>query len=194
MYNKIKVFIPIILLFLTLTGCRVVFYDESLQSQPLNSKKSEEVTLEGTVFIERARLIIRGTTNLPKGTIILAGLKEFSKNATITDIFEGNEQVSGDFVEEYKVEVDDTGQFTIVINKKQATMSSQLEVWFRPNLQINTLQEKFGRTGEFLAEVEGLENYEFEGESFSGLVKYAPILDGGGKWKLAPSLTLSRPM
>ncbi|WP_113928504.1 hypothetical protein [Bacillus sp. P14.5] len=195
MVKRIQILIPIVILVVLLTGCRVVFYDESLDSQPTISKKSVEVTLEGSVHIENARLVIRGQTNLPKGTIILIGLRSFPENIKNTEILEGKGQISKDFTREYTAEIDEAGEFTKVIDKERDDQQFQLEVWFRPNLQDETVQDRYGKNGEFIDKGDGLIKYDVEGESLTGFVKYAPIIsEYGGSWSLAPSISQSRPM
>ncbi|WP_456272437.1 hypothetical protein [Bacillus sp. AK031] len=195
MVKIVQFLIPVIFVVVVLSGCRVVLFDETLDTETTSTKKSEEVMLEGSVRIENARLIIRGTTNLPEGSTILIGLKSFPENVGNTEILEGKGQASKKFTEEHTAKVDEAGEFTKVIEKAQDSQQFQLEVWFRPNLQNKAVQDRYGQSGEFLAEVDGFTKYDLEEGNFRGIVKYAPIINEyGGTWELAPSISHSRPM
>ncbi|WP_421382313.1 hypothetical protein ACOJQI_22405 [Bacillus salacetis] len=170
-----------------LAGCRVVWVDDTLAEVENNLKIStvnEVIQLDSSVRFDK-KLVIRGQTNLPKGSIIHAGIKEDSHEP-----FKQVKNESAKPLEGFSLtgigEISDDGTFLIVLKRKSIEEKYLLTVEFLPDLQPSSIQEKYGPAGENIGDSEGAFRYENDGNKYTGIIRYAHIPNTRGRMDLYP--------
>jgi hypothetical protein len=193
--------LSISLLFL-LSGCRVVLVDESLKQTAAEpeAKGKESISLQSSMQFSKDKLVFRGVTDLPKGAVIEASLKEYPEEVTLDQVMNAEaEPLDGSKVSQTG-EVDDDGSFLIVMKREDPEKRYQVSVQFRPELQPQHVKDVYGETGENIGPGEGVFQYEVDQSEFTGIALYGPLsnlTDGGfyyrGKWELHETQEKSRP-
>ncbi|WP_421382315.1 hypothetical protein ACOJQI_22410 [Bacillus salacetis] len=186
-----------------LAGCRVVWVDESLAETPpdeqVEVKGNEVIELNAKIQFDPNRLIVRGTANLPPGSVISADLKEYPAGVEQEDILNGMIEPAEEIAHEKQVEINEDGTFLIVLDRPDAEKRYQAALRFAPEIQTEAIQEKFGESGEMIGDSEGIYEYESNGSLVTGIAKYAPVFslsDGGwyrGKFDMYPKIEDARP-
>ncbi|WP_175990282.1 hypothetical protein [Bacillus sp. Marseille-Q1617] len=189
-------------LLLLLSGCRVVLVDESLKqtAEEPEAKGKEQISLQSTMQFSKDKLVFRGVTDLPQGSVIEASLKEYPDEVTLEQVM----NAEADPVDESKIsqtgEVEDDGSFLIVMKREKPEKRYQVSVQFRPELQPQPVKDLYGETGENIGPGEGVFQYEVDQSQFTGIALYGAlpnIEDGGfyyrGKWDLHETQEKSRP-
>jgi hypothetical protein len=193
-----------LILFVVLTvlaGCRVVWVDQSLEEAQTQEKAkgSEVVTLEARIQFDQKRMVIRGQTNLPQGTILLADLKEYPDGAEQKDVLNGEVEPENETALEKEGEINEDGTFTIVLDRPDTEKRYQAAVRFAPEIQPGEIQQIYGETGEMIGDGEGSYEYETDGTLITGIARFAPVFslaDGGwyrGKFEMSPKIGEARP-
>ncbi|MGM0843405.1 MAG: hypothetical protein ACQEUT_00405 [Bacillota bacterium] len=194
MLKKAAALFASVSILLLLAGCRVVLVDETLAEEdeaPKVASGTEIITIDSHVRFDK-KLVIRGQTNLPEGSIIQAGMKEYQDDATIEQVMNAAAQPSEDFILTDTSEVGEDGTFLIVLKRGSSETRYQLVVEFLADLQPPPVQEKYGEFGENIGDSEGAYQYEKDGKTYTGVARFAPIpkpTDRGfysGKMKLHP--------
>jgi hypothetical protein len=203
MLKKPMTLATVLMMLILLTGCRVVFVDKALSEEneaPEIAKGSEVITLESYVQYDPKRLILRGQTNLPQGTVLQAGLKEFPGGVEHEDVLTGKVEPLDEYVLEQEGEVDEEGSFLIVLKRQDTSKRYQISLRFRPEIQPPEVQEKYGEFGEMIGSSEGNYKYDANGTPATGIAIFAPLgafsdqhFWYNGKYDLTPSIKDSRP-
>ncbi|WP_456272946.1 hypothetical protein [Bacillus sp. AK031] len=203
MLKKAITLITVLLVLALLTGCRVVLVDKTLQAEekaPEIAEGNEVIALDGNVQYDPNRLIIRGQTNLPQGTVLQSGLQEFPGGVEHDDVLAGKVEPVEEYTLEEQGEVNEDGSFLIVLNRQDTSKRYQVSLRFSPEIQPAEVQGKYGEFGERIGSSDGVYKYEVNGTPVTGIAKFAPLgafSDQNfwyrGKYDLTPSLNESRP-
>jgi hypothetical protein len=206
MLKKPIILATVFMMLMYLTGCRVVLDDKTLDEEKAPeianeiAKGNEGITLNSFVQYDPNRLIIRGQTNLPQGTVLQAGLQEFPGGVEHDDVINGKIEPLEEYALEEEGEVDEDSSFLIVLKRLDTSKRYQVSLRFSPEIQPPEVQEKFGASGEMIGSSEGVYEYEVNGKPVIGIAKFAPLgafSDQNfwyrGKYDFTPSLKDSRP-
>ncbi|RBP03393.1 hypothetical protein [Rossellomorea aquimaris] len=153
-----------------LTGCRVVFTEEASlkEEKPV---KPQKVMLNASVTLKSQKIIIRGDSSLPSGSVLYVMLKPYDENATREEI------------EPYLVEPDDVA-VTSEVAKVDKEGSIELTVLKRPDpsqryrldlMFIPDKQPKDIKLGENLKNNESYTKIQENGKTLSGLLLHVNI-------------------
>ncbi|MGF2618360.1 hypothetical protein FZC84_13380 [Rossellomorea vietnamensis] len=160
-----------------LAGCRVVLVDETLAEEekaPPVVSGEEIITLDSSVQFDK-KMVVRGQTNLPEGSVLQAGLKEYPDDAAMEQIMNAEVQPLEDFILTGTGEVSEDGTFLIVLKRGEREKRYQLTVEFLSDLQPPHIKEKYGELGEKIGDSEGAYQYEKDGKTYTGIIRFAPI-------------------
>jgi hypothetical protein len=186
---------------LLLTGCRVVLVDETLKETAAEpeAKGKEAISLQSSLQFRKDKAIFRGVTDLPKGAVIEASLKEYPEEVTLEQVINAEAEPLDKSKISQTGEVGDDGSFLIVIKREDPEKRYQVSVQFRPELQSQPVKDLYGETGENIGPGNGVFQYEVDQTEFTGIALYGPLpklSDGGfyqGKWDLHATQEESRP-
>ncbi|MGR3765804.1 hypothetical protein [Rossellomorea sp. NS-SX7] len=201
--NRFKVLTVVSLsfLFLLLSGCRVVLVDETLEETAAEpeAKGKETISLQSSVQFSKDKLVFRGVTDLPKGAVIEASLKEYPEDVTVEQVINATAQPLDESKISQTGEVEDDGSFLIVMKRENPEKRYQVSIQFRPELQPQPVKDQYGENGENIGPAEGVFQYEIDQSHYTGIALYGPLpnlSDGGfyrGKWDLRETQNKSRP-
>lgn len=173
---------------IVLTGCRVEMATELPQKQTAPSGVRIDIT--GTVLLQGNELIIEGQSNLPKDSIMFAGLKDYGEFESYARVINWQGEESEEFITESTGVVDEDGNFQIKVERVNPESRYKLEVIFNPAIQKSKVQEIYGLRGEDIAPNIGYFDFEYNENTISGMIKVAPIVSisdpngNGAKWNL----------
>lgn len=173
---------------IVLTGCRVEMATEIPQRQEAPS--GVRIEMSGTVSLQGKELIVEGKSNLPKDSILFAGLKEYGEMESYARVINWQGEETDEYVTESTGVVDDKGNFQIKVDRVNPKSRYKLEVLFNPAIQKSKIQEIYGFWGEDIAHNIGYLDFEYNGNTLSGMIKVAPIVSitdpkgDGAKWNL----------
>ncbi|MGM0842904.1 MAG: hypothetical protein ACQEWE_19385 [Bacillota bacterium] len=153
-----------------LSGCRIVFTEEASvkEEKPV---KPQKVMLNATVTLKSQKIIIRGDSSLPPGSVLYVMLKPYDETAPREEI------------EPYQVEPDDVA-VTSAVAKVDKEGSIELTVLKRPDpsqryrldlMFIPDKQPKDIKLGENLKNNESYTNIQENGKTLSGLLLHVNI-------------------
>ncbi|PFG07501.1 hypothetical protein [Bacillus sp. es.034] len=173
---------------IVLTGCRVEMATE-LSPKP-KAPSGVRIEMSGTVSLQGKELIVEGKSNLPEDSIIFAGLKDYGEMESYARVINWQGEETDEYVTESTGVVDDKGNFQIKVDRVNPESRYKLEVLFNPAIQKSKIQEIYGYWGEDIARNIGYLDFEYNGNTLSGMIKVAPIVSitdpkgDGAKWNL----------
>ncbi|MCA1055952.1 hypothetical protein LCM10_13220 [Rossellomorea aquimaris] len=183
---------------LFLSGCRVDWNAEPELKSKQNTGKV--VKLDGKVNLKSTELIIEGTSNLPKDTVIYASIKEYGDlSSKYGTIIRWQAEASAEVAAEGTGTVDKDGNYSITLPRNDPSKRYLLEVMFNPKLQPKKFQEIYGITGENLAIVMGMTKISYNGDTVTVITRVAPIVsitDPNGNdiaWGLEETMFQTKP-
>ncbi|OXS63782.1 hypothetical protein [Rossellomorea vietnamensis] len=183
---------------LFLTGCRVEMATELPPKQEAPSGVRIELT--GTVLLQDNELVVDGQSNLPKDSIMFAGLKEYGDHESYARVINWQGEEDMEYVTESTGVVDEKGKFQIKVERVNPDKRYKLEVLFNPAIQKSKIQETYGLWGENIAATIGRTDFKHNGRTITGIIKVAPIVNisdpsgNGVKWNLTDVFKKSRPI
>ncbi|MGG3914215.1 hypothetical protein [Rossellomorea vietnamensis] len=186
MRNQLLLIIFAILI--VLTGCRVEMATE-LPQKP-KAPSGVRIEMSGTVSLQGKELIVEGKSNLPEDSIIFAGLKDYGEMESYARVINWQGEETDEYVTENTGVVDDKGNFQIKVDRVNPESRYKLEVLFNPAIQKSKIQEIYGFWGEDIARNIGYLDFEYNGNTLSGMIKVAPIVSitdpkgDGAEWNL----------
>lgn len=148
------------------------------------------IEMSGTVSLQGKELIVEGKSNLPEDSIIFAGLKDYGEMESYARVINWQGEETDEYVTENTGVVDDKGNFQIKVDRVNPESRYKLEVLFNPAIQKSKIQEIYGFWGEDIARNIGYLDFEYNGNTLSGMIKVAPIVSitdpkgDGAEWNL----------
>ncbi|MGD6966444.1 hypothetical protein ACQCVP_08455 [Rossellomorea vietnamensis] len=177
MLKKAVSLLVMVSVLLMAAGCRVVLVDEALAEEeeaPQIASGNETIIMESNVRFDK-RMVVRGQTNLPEGSVIQAGLKEYPDDAPIEQVMDATAQPLEEFILTDTGEVGEDGTFLIVLKRGNTEKRYQLIVEFPADLQPPAVQEKYGIYGQNIGDSDGAYQYDKDGKTYTGIIRFAPI-------------------
>ncbi|MCR8848319.1 hypothetical protein NQ095_07885 [Rossellomorea sp. SC111] len=108
---------------LLLGGCRVIFFEESVENPNTKYK------LDAKVYIKRANIIIRNKTNLPPKTELAISIQPYSENQLLGKIQAYKVEPQNEKVNNTTVIVDEKGKVEpVVIDRPDPSKRYRIEV------------------------------------------------------------------
>lgn len=160
---------------LFLSGCRIEWAAEP--ELKANQNAGKVVKLDGKVNLKSEELVIEGTSNLPKNSVIYASIKEYGDlSSKYGTIIHWQAEASTEITAEGTGTVDKEGNYSITLPRKDPSKRYLLEVMFNPMLQPLKIQEIYGVNGENMALVMGMIKINYEGEMVPVITRVAPIV------------------
>jgi hypothetical protein len=193
--NRYKpAFILLIISTLLLAGCRIEW--DATPAVKTKQNTGKLVKLEGKVNLKSTELIIEGTSNLPKNSIIYASIKEYGDlSSKYGTIIHWQAEASAKIIAEGTGKVDKGGNYSITLPRKDPSKRYLMEVLFNPALQPLNIQEIYGMNGEKMKLVDGMTKVD-DVRVLSRVVPIVSITDPNGNdiaWGLCESMFQTKP-
>jgi hypothetical protein len=184
----------VILSALILSGCRIEWAAEP--ELKANQNTGKLVKLDGKVNLKSTELVIEGTTNLPKNSVIYASIKEYGDlSSKYGTIIHWQAEASTEITAEGTGAIDKEGNYSITLPRKDPSKRYLLEVLFNPALQPLKIQEIYGLKGENIKLAVGMTKVD----TVTVVSRVAPIVsitDPNGNditWGLEKSMFQTKP-
>ncbi|OIU70408.1 hypothetical protein [Rossellomorea aquimaris] len=187
-------FILLIMSTLLLAGCRIEW--DATPAVKTKQNTGKLVKLDGKVNLKSTELIIEGTTNLPKNSIIYASIKEYGDlSSKYGAIIHWQAEASAEITAEGTGKVDKDGNYTITVPRKDPSKRYLMEVLFNPALQPLNIQEIYGLNGENMKLITGMTKVD-DVTVVSRVVPIVSITDPNGNdiaWGLCETMFQTKP-
>ncbi|WP_141771915.1 hypothetical protein [Rossellomorea aquimaris] len=143
----------------------------------------EQINLQAHIQYDNRKIVFRGETDLPEGTILEASKMEYPIGTEPFSVEVGAADPLKETKAAEKAEVAKEGTFLVVL-KRDPQKRYQISLQFRPELQPVPIKEIYGDTGDSIGASEGLFNYEDNGTEYTGIALFAPLntIDDAGFW------------
>ena len=177
---RYKQIIIILCLLPLLNGCRVIVFDEKKEERKAEKfvhNPNNEVQVNATVQLFKKKLLVRGETTLPKGTVIDVQLKPYPESATSLQIVRNTvdplDSVAASGI--IKVKKDGTLE-SITVTRPGEDKRYRLEIVLDPRKQNKDVQTVLGPLGENIGNSDGHVSVTQETEEITLIKKFANIM------------------
>lgn len=181
--KRLVLTILILCMLVVLAGCRVVAFEGLKEKGPKNNEvrkpKAVMVDLNPTLMLLTRRMIIRGETTLPEGTIVTIQLRPFDPKDNYMSIVNGGAEPTDEVKVKEDVEVDSQGQFGPVVFLRSVPELEErfrLEAIIDPRNQNKKVQELLGSSGERIKDSRGMNTVTEEEQEIIVIRKYTDLM------------------
>jgi hypothetical protein len=152
-----------------LSGCRVIFKEEASVNE--KQVKPQKVMLNASVTLKSQKIIIRGDSSLPSGSVLYVMLKPYDENAPLEEIEPYQVEPDDIAVASAIAKVDKEGSIELTVLKRpDPSQRYRLDLMFIPDKQPKDI-----KLGENLKNNESYTKIHENGKTLSGLLMYVNI-------------------
>lgn len=180
--KRFILFMFALVLLTVLAGCRLVAFEGMKEKEP----KKKETTAKGVMVdfnpnlvLLGPKMVVRGETSLPEGTVVTVQIKPFSDSDDYLRIVNSGAEPLDEIKGEEDVKVEETKEFGPVAFPRAVSEQDKrfrIEAFVDPRKQPEEIQKLLGSNGEHIKDSRGMKTVEDEDAEVVMIRKYADVM------------------
>jgi hypothetical protein len=175
--KRFVLFMVALVLLTVLAGCRVVAFEELKEKEP--TAKGVMVDFNPNLVLLGPKMVVRGETSLPEGTVVTVRIKPFSDSDDYLRIVNSGAEPLDEIKGEKDVKVEETKEFGPVAFPRAVSEQDKrfrIEAFVDPRKQPEEIQKLLGSNGEHIKDSRGMKTVEDGDAEVVILRKYTDVM------------------
>lgn len=180
--KRFILFMFALVLLTVLAGCRLVAFEGMKEKEP----KKKETTAKGVMVdfnpnlvLLGPKMVVRGETSLPEGTVVTVQIKPFSDSDDYLRIVNSGAEPLDEIKGEEDVKVEETKEFGPVAFPRAVSEQDKrfrIEAFVDPRKQPEEIQKLLGSNGEYIKDSRGMKTVEDGDAEVIMIRKYTDVM------------------
>ena len=180
--KRFILFMFALVLLTVLAGCRLVAFEGMKEKEP----KKKETTAKGVMVdfnpnlvLLGPKMVVRGETSLPEGTVVTVQIKPFSDSDDYLRIVNSGAEPLDEIKGEEDVKVEETKEFGPVAFPRAVSEQDKrfrIEAFVDPRKQPEEIQKLLGSNGEHIKDSRGMKTVEDGDAEVIMIRKYTDVM------------------
>ncbi|KML08284.1 hypothetical protein VL06_02165 [Rossellomorea marisflavi] len=180
--KRFILFMFALVLLTVLAGCRLVAFEGMKEKEP----KKKETTAKGVMVdfnpnlvLLGPKMVVRGETSLPEGTVVTVQIKPFSDSDDYLRIVNSGAEPLDEIKGEEDVKVEETKEFGPVAFPRAVSEQDKrfrIEAFVDPRKQPEEIQKLLGSNGEHIKDSRGMKTVEDGDAEVVMIRKYTDVM------------------
>ncbi|MGG4547740.1 hypothetical protein ABER02_08105 [Rossellomorea marisflavi] len=165
-----------------LSGCRVVAFEGLKENEPKKKESTAKevmVDFNPNLVLLGPKMVVRGETSLPEGTVVTVQIKPFSDSVGYLSIVNEGAEPLDEIKDGKDVKVEKTREFGPVAFPRAASEQDKrfrIEALIDPRKQPEEVRNLLGSNGEHIKDSRGMKTVEDEDAEVVMIRKYADVM------------------